>query len=140
VAAVLPPDSLNVRRMPMTRRSERGEGKLANFIWLLIIAEMVWAAAKAGPIYYAHYDFKDKVTEICRMPRGTKTDEQILDMLMKEVRERQLGAYIERPAWKIQTRDESRTIRVDYVRPIEWAPGLKRPKTFTMNVDQPLVW
>ena len=53
----------------MRRKSEKGEGKLGGFILLALVAALALAAWNVAPAYLDHYDFKDKVNEICRTPK-----------------------------------------------------------------------
>ena len=52
----------------MGRKSERGEGKLGGLILLVVLLAGGLAAWHVVPVYYDHYDFVDKVNEICRTP------------------------------------------------------------------------
>ena len=64
-----------------------------------------------APVYFNHYDLVDKINEICRTPRyKAHTDEKIVDMLMKEVRERRLDTWIGRDNFRVSTTDTSRRI------------------------------
>ena len=80
----------------MRRNGERGAAQLSSIVSLLAIVALAWAAWNVGPLYFDHYDFVDKVNEICRTPKykARTTDEVVVDMVMKEVRERRLDEYI----------------------------------------------
>ncbi len=124
----------------MRLRDERGEGRLSTFIWLVVFLGVIYAGWHVGPIYLDHYSFKDKVVEICRLPRGTNTDEKLLDLLMKEVQERQLTAFLTRSSFRISTGENSRKIRLDYSREGEVLPGWKHRFAFHEEIDQPLLF
>ena len=123
----------------MTMRSERGEGRFQSFIWLGIFALTIYAGWNVLPIYISQYNLADKVNQICRTPRNVK-DEQLLDMLMKEVVENRLDGSIQKSCFKIQTLDTSRRISCEYQRDGRVLPGWSRTFRFKINSDQPLVF
>jgi hypothetical protein len=127
-------------RNEMDSRNQRGEGKLGGFIFLAVMAALAWAAWNVAPVYLNHYDFVDKVNEICRTPRyKAQTDEKVMDMLMKEVRERRLDYWIGKDNFRISTTETSRRIVLHYEREAEVLPGWKRNFVFDFTSDQPLV-
>jgi len=120
--------------------SERGEGKLGGLITLALFAALGWAAWNVAPVYFAEYDFRDKVNEIARTPRyRAPSDERIMDLLMKEVRERRLDPYVKPSNFQIITSDTSRRIKYRYDREAQVLPGWKKIFTFEFTADQPLV-
>ncbi len=123
----------------MTMRSERGEGRLQSFIWLGIFALTIYAGWNVVPIYIAQYSLADKVNQICRTPRSVK-DDQLTDMLMKEVVEHRLDGYIQKSCFKVQTLDTSRRITCEYDRASKVLPGWTRNFHFKIDADQPLVF
>ena len=124
----------------MRLRSERGEGRVGGFIFLGLIIALAYAAWNVAPVYMAHYDLVDKVNEIARTPRyRAQTDEKVMDMLMKEVRERRLDAWINRQSFQISTTETSRRIRLYYEREAQVLPGWKKVFKFDFTADQPLV-
>ena len=124
----------------MTMRSERGEGsRLQSLIWLGVFGLLVYAGWNVVPIYIAQYSLADKVNQICRTPRNVK-DEQLADMMMKEVVEHRLDGYIQKSCFKIQTLDTSRRITCEYSREGLVLPGWTRTFRFRIDADQPLVF
>ncbi len=124
----------------MRLRSERGEGRLGGFIVLALIVAAAYAAWNVAPVYMDHYGFVDKVNEIARTPRyRAPTDEKILDMLLKEVRERRLDPYIKTSNFQVITTETSRRIRLRYEREAQVLPGWKKVIQFDFTADQPLV-
>jgi hypothetical protein len=124
----------------MRALKERGEGKIGTIIFLLLIAGVGYAAWNVGPAYMDHYDFVDKVNEICRTPKyKAPTDEKILDMLMKEVRNRRLDEWIGRNSFKISTVETGRRISLSYEREVKILPSMKKKLKFEFTADQPLV-
>jgi hypothetical protein len=127
--------------LPMRRKSEKGEGKLGGFILLAVVVALGLAAWNVAPAYLDHYDFQDKVNEICRTPRYKVRggDEGIMKMLTDEVRKRRLDQWIGPESFTISTVDTSRQIHVYYEREVEILPGLKKTLEFEYTADQPLI-
>jgi Domain of unknown function (DUF4845) len=122
------------------RPSERGEGRLSGLIWLVVLIALAVAAWNVAPVYIDHYALKDKMNEIARAPRGTNTDEKLLDQLMRYVKENRLDRYIQRQNFKISTLETSRRITVDYTRSVDVLPGWNKTFNFNAEVDQPLIY
>jgi hypothetical protein len=124
----------------MKGKGERGEAQLSNYIALVVIVALAWAAWNVAPLYLDHYDFQDKINEIARTLRfRARNDEVIMDMLMKEVRERRLGEWIGRENFTVNTTDTSRRIILTYERSTKVLPGWEKTFEFTIQADQPLV-
>jgi hypothetical protein len=123
----------------MLTRSERGEGRVQSMIWLGIFALAIYAGFNVIPVYIANYNLADKINQICRTPKSVR-DEQLQDMLWKEVQENRLEAYIQRSCFKITTLDTSRRITCDYEREGKVLPGWNRTFRFKLSADQPLVF
>ena len=120
--------------------SERGEGKLSSLFALAVFAAAVLAMWNVGPVFIDDFALKDKMNEIARAPRGTHTDDKILEMLMRYVREERIDRFVQRTAFKISTLDTSRRITVDYQREAQILPGWKHTFKFHNQVDQPLIY
>lgn len=124
----------------MRRKNERGAAQLSSIISLLALIGLAWAAWNVGPLYFDHYDFADKVNEIARTPKyKANTDEKVLDMVMKEVRERRLDPYIAKGNVSVITTETSRRIEISYERLAKVLPGWERTFEFTIHADQPLI-
>ena len=126
----------------MGRTSEKGEGKLGGLILLVVVLAGGLAAWNLVPAYFDHYDFVDKVNEICRAPRHvTKRggDEVIMKMLMDEVRKRNLTTWIGPESFTITSSDTSRQIQLYYEREVEVLPGWKKNLKFEFTADEPLL-
>jgi hypothetical protein len=122
------------------RRNERGEGRLGTLISLALLLAFGWGAWNIAPVYIDHYGFTDKVNEIARTPRyKAPNDDRIMEMLIKEVRERRLTDYIRQQNFRISTTDTSRQIMLGYERTVEVLPGIKHTFKFQFTADQPLV-
>jgi len=125
----------------MGGRGERGEGKLGGLILLVGLLAAGLAAWNVVPVYYDHYDFVDKVNEICRTPpyKARKGDETIKEMLMTEISKRRLGTWIGPESFVITSSANSRQIDLYYEREVEILPGFKKTFKFAFKADQPLI-
>jgi hypothetical protein len=127
--------------LPMRRKGEKGEGKLGGLILLVVVLAVGLAAWNVAPAYLEHYDFIDKVNEICRTPKYKVRggDEGIMKMLTDEVRKRRLGEWIGPESFTISTVETSRQIQLYYEREVEILPGWKKTLKFEFTADQPLI-
>ena len=125
----------------MRRKSEKGEGKLGGLISLVLVLALALAAWRVAPVYFDHYDFVDKVNEICRTPKYKVRagDEGIMKMLTDEVQKRRLGQWIGPESFTISTVETSRQIQLYYEREVEILPGWKKTLKFEYLADQPLI-
>jgi hypothetical protein len=125
----------------MRRLSEKGEGKLGGLIVLVVVLAMGLAAWNVAPAYFDHYDFQDKVKEICRTPKykARAGNDTIMKMLMDEVRKRRLNAWIGPESFTITSSDTSRQIQLYYEREVEVLPGWKKTLKFEFTADEPLL-
>jgi hypothetical protein len=124
----------------MNTRKEEGEGKLGTIFWLAVFAAFIYASWNVAPVYFDHYGFTDKMQEIARTPHyRAPTDERIMDMLMKEVRERRLMEWIRPANFKISTVETSRQINLHYERTVDVLPGWRHTFKFNFTADQPLI-
>ena len=123
----------------MRRTAERGEGKLGGLIapgrWCWPLGLAAWNVA---PAYFDHYDFVDKVNEICRAPRHVTRrggDEVIMKMLMDEVRKRRLDQWIGPESFTVIDRASTgRQIQLYYEREVEILPGWKKTLKFEISL------
>jgi len=128
----------------MRRTSERGEGRMSAFIFFALLIAAGLAAWNLIPVYYAHYDFTDKVEEICRTPRyqlrrGKTEERALMDLLMKEVHNRRLTEWVKPSSFKISQTDHDRRIQLTYERPVTVLPGWTKVLKFDYLADQPLL-
>ena len=125
----------------MRHKREKGEGKLGGLIMLAVLVAGGLAAWNVIPVYYDHYDFVDKVNEICRTPafKARQGDETIKKMLMDEVSKRRLGTWIGPESFLITSSASSRQIELYYEREVDVLPGFKKVFKFDFKSDQPLI-
>ena len=117
---------------------ERGEGKMGTIVGLLLFVGVILAIWNLGPVFWADYNFMDKLNEIARVGRH-RSDDDILRMIMKEVSDNKLEGYITGHTCKINTLETRRTIRCDYYRTVEILPGFRHTFHFADEADQPLL-
>lgn len=123
----------------MRRKNERGQGRLSSLLLLVLVAAVVYAGWHVVPVFIDHYGFTDKVVEICRTPRYKGNDDDLYRMLMKEVSDRQLDAWIARESFDIRTTDRGRIITLDYEREAKILPSWTKTFRFSFKADQPLI-
>lgn len=126
----------------MRRKSEQGEGKLGGLILLVVLLALGMAAFRVVPVYYDHYDYIDKVNEICRAPRHVTMkggDETVMKLLMDETRKRRMDQWIGPESFRISTTDHDRQIQLYYEREAEVLPGWKKTFKFEYTADQPII-
>ncbi len=123
----------------MEARNERGEGRLSSILWLLALAAAGYVAVNVGPVYYANYSLNDKMIEQARLPKWTK-DDKIMEQLMREVRDEGLGAYLTPHQITISTYEGGRRITCAYERTVNILPGWRHTFRFLNNVEQTVVY
>lgn len=124
----------------MRPTSERGEGQIGTIIMFGVLIAVGLAAFNVIPVYYEHYDFTDAVEVVCRTPAyKARTPEIIKGLLMKEVRQRELGQWIGPENFQVSTNDRSRQITLRYERKAKILPGWEKVFKFEYTADQPLI-
>jgi hypothetical protein len=125
----------------MRRTNERGEARFSSLIVLVLLVAAGLAAWNVIPVYYDHYDFVDKVNEICRTPRYKvrNGDEDLMKMLMDVVKKRRLTQWVGPESFTISTTDHDRIIKLYYERDQDILPGWKKTFRFDFTADQPLI-
>jgi hypothetical protein len=119
--------------------SEKGEARLSTVIWFVVLAGFGYAVWHVAPTYIGGYSLADKMNEMARAPKYNNPDEKIIDILVREARDRHLDLYIPRSAFKVQTFEGSRRISVEYDVPLEVLPGYTRVFHFRHDADQPII-
>jgi hypothetical protein len=120
--------------------SERGDTRVGTLIFFALLIAVGLAAWNVIPVYYAHYDFTDAVEEICRTPvYKARTPQVIKDMLMKEVRQREMEQWVGPQSFQISSSQRNRVIRLNYEREVDVLPGWKKVIKFEYTAEQPLL-
>jgi hypothetical protein len=117
---------------------EKGEGRIGTLIGLVFFVAVVLAIWNVGPVFWADYNFKDKLNEIARVGRH-KSDEDIMRMIMHEVSDNKLEGFIAPQTCKIKTLETRRTIQCAYDRTVDILPGFRHTFHFKDEADQPLL-
>jgi len=107
-------------------------------VGLVLFVGVVLAIWNLGPVFWADYNFKDKLNEIARVGRH-RSDEEVMRMIMHEVSENRLEAFINSRTCKINTLETRRTIRCEYNRTVQILPGFNHTFNFKDEADQPLL-
>jgi hypothetical protein len=118
--------------------NEKGEGRLGTIVGLVLFVGVVLAIWNLAPVFWADYNFKDKLNEIARVGRH-RSDEDVMRMIMHEVSENKLEAFINSRTCKINTLETRRTIRCEYNRTVQILPGFNHTFNFKDEADQPLL-
>jgi hypothetical protein len=122
----------------MRSGNERGEGRLGTLVGLVLFVGVILAIWNLAPVFWADYNFKDKLNEIARVGRH-RSDEDVMRMIMREVSENKLEAFINSRTCKISTLETRRTIRCEYDRTVQILPGFNHTFHFKDEADQPLL-
>ena len=112
-------------------RSARGEINLGSILMLVVVAFLVYEAAKFGPVLFAQYQFQDAVIEEAKFSRG-KRAETIRDALTKRAAE--LGLPITAQEIKVARENTRTRIQVNYQLSVEWLPH--REYSWDVSVDE----
>jgi hypothetical protein len=118
--------------------TEKGEGRIGTIIGLVLFVGVVLAIWNLAPVFWADYNFKDKLNEIARVGRH-KSDDDVLRMIMHEVSENKLEGFITGHTCKINTLETRRTILCEYDRTVQILPGFSKTFHFRDDADQPLL-
>jgi len=118
--------------------TEKGEGRIGTIIGLVLFVGVVLAIWNLAPVFWADYNFRDKLNEIARVGRH-KSDDDVLRMIMHEVSENKLEGFITGHTCKINTLETRRTILCEYDRTVQILPGFTKTFHFKDDADQPLL-
>jgi hypothetical protein len=122
----------------MRSGNERGEGRLGTLVGLVLFVGVILAIWNLAPVFWSDYNFKDKLNEIARVGRH-RSDEDVMRMIMREVSENKLEAFINSRTCKISTLETRRTILCEYDRTVQILPGFNHTFHFKDEADQPLL-
>jgi hypothetical protein len=105
-------------RTRATRQSQRGGGRLKAIFWLLILLYGIFVGYKIVPIYLANYELQDKMQTEARFSTVNKrSDEQLRDIIFREIQDREIPAR--REDIHIDNSPRGVKISVDYTVPID---------------------
>lgn len=132
-----------MKTVSAARRSERGEGNLVNMLKLAFFAALALAAYNAGPVYFANYRFKDRLTEIAgAFPPNKEGDVRAMAATEQAIDEAGLREYLPTGSCTV-TSDGGigglRIVSCTYDRTFKFLPGMKtRTEHFENTVSRPM--
>ena len=132
-----------MKTISSTRRSERGEGNAKNMIKLAFFAILGLAAFNAGPIYFANYQFSDRMKAIAGgFPPNVDGDTRARAAVERAIEDAGLREFLPEGACTVTSAGGLgglRTITCNYERKFKLLPGMS-PKTvsFENTVSQPM--
>jgi hypothetical protein len=121
------------------REREQGKGQLSSLLWLGVFGLAIYVGIQVVPAFIANYNFVDKVTQACRIPMGTNTDESVIDMIMKDAEATGVSSFVSRQTCKVHTQQHRRTIDCSYDRELNFVI-FKKMWRFEVKADQPLIF
>jgi len=111
----------------MSRRSQRGEGKLKTIIGLAILAALVYVGFKVVPAYVDNFQLEDAMKSEARFGYvNRKSPEEVRDTIYKKIQELQIPAG--RDDIRVEMLGNGMRITVTYTVVVE-LPGF----TFELN-------
>lgn len=132
-----------MKTISSARRSERGEGNFGNMAKLAVFAILGLAAYNAGPIYFANYQFKDRLTEIAgAFPPNKDGDTRATAAVEQAITDAGLREYLPEGTCTVTSAGGLgglRTVSCIYDRTFKLLPGMS-PKTvhFDNTVSRPM--
>lgn len=98
---------------------ERGGARLKAIVWLVILGAAGYVGFKVIPIYMANYQLQDKMQTEARFATvNHKTDEELRDVIFREIRDRDIPARRE----DIQVLENTQrrvSVSVEYTVPVD---------------------
>ena len=91
-------------RSTSVRDGQRGEGKLAFFITIIVIGSLAFCTFKMAPSYFANYQLQDAITTEARFATSTypkKSPDDIQEDVAKKIKE--LGVQAKKEDVKVTT-------------------------------------
>ena len=126
----------------LVRRSEAGEGQVGSMVMLIVFILLAIAAFKAGPVFWANYQFEDELTNIAgKFPPNAEGDKRAMVAVGKAIRDAGLNQYLDESNCSVTSGGGiggTRTVSCTYTRDYELLPGMKRTKTFEISVSRPM--
>lgn len=77
----------------MNRQRERGAARLKAIFWILVLVAAVYVCVKTLPPYFANYQLQDRmITEARFATVNRRSDEELRDIIYREIQEQQIPA------------------------------------------------
>ena len=97
----------------MSRKRERGAGRLKALFWLLVLAAAVFVAVKTIPVFVDDYTLQDKMQTEARFATvNRRSEDDIREVIFKEIQEQEIPAR--REDIKVEASSRGVKISVDY--------------------------
>ena len=124
-----------------TQRGERGEGQIGSIVMLIVLIAVAFAAANVGPIYWANYQFEDRLTSIAgSFPPNKEGDVRAKAAIKKAVEDSGLLPYLDPDTCTVTSQGGIgglRTVSCTYTREYKLF-GSRKTKTFENSVSRPM--
>ncbi len=120
----------------MSRKTERGEGRLKALIWFAVLITIGYILFKVVPPYLNNYQLKDTlVTEARFYSAHQKNEEQAREAVWKEIQNLQIPA--KREDIKVSTTGRTSRISVSYTVVVD-LPGYQWQIDFNPQAESPV--
>ncbi len=123
------------------RSTERGEGQIGSIVMLIVLIALGWAAASMGPIYWANYQFEDRLTAIAgSFPPNQEGDVRAKAAIKKAVEDSNLVPYLNSDTCTVSSQGGIgglRTVSCTYTREYKLF-GSRKTVTFENSVSRPM--
>ena len=121
--------------------SERGEGQIGSIIMLGVFIALAIAASQMGPIYWANYQFEDRLTTIAgSFPPNKEGDSRALAAVKSAIEESGLQDYLTVDSCSVTSGGGIgglRTVSCTYTREYKLF-GSRKSVTFENSVSRPM--
>jgi Flp pilus assembly protein TadD len=120
------------------RRAHGLLGLVGSLVWLAIAVLLVSALVVAGRPFVQHFLLKDRAVSIAHSAL-IGHDDELFELLMHAVHERDLDRYIHKENCSIATLRDLRRIQCAYEEPVRLLPGYAPTLHFVIDVQEPFV-
>ena len=94
----------------MSRKRERGAGKLKALVWLVILGSLVYVAVKVVPAYVDNYELEEAIKTEARFAAvNRKPTEEVREAIYRKVQELEIPARRE----DVHVESTGRGVRID---------------------------
>ncbi|MBK5256542.1 MAG: 4-phosphopantetheinyl transferase family protein [Vicinamibacteria bacterium] len=121
--------------------NERGEGQVGSVVMLIVLIALAVVAVNVGPIWWANYQFEDRLTEIAgKFPPNKNGDVSAKEAIFKAVEDSGLRPYLDPETCEVTSQGGLgglRTVTCTYDREYKIF-GSKKKKTFVVTISRPM--
>jgi hypothetical protein len=130
-----------MKHIHQSRPAERGEGQIGSIVMLIVFIALAVAAAQVGPIYWADYQFEDRLTTIAgSFPPNKEGDTRAMAAVKSAIEEAGLTEYLDIDACSVTSSGGIgglRTVTCTYTRDYKLF-GSKKSVTFETSASRPM--